>query len=67
MNSMGLFERLARGAVAQLDDLGQRLGAASRLQRLTQIFGDATRLEIGFWQMGLDAHPSPHPSPGDRS
>ena len=48
------YQSLAASAVTRLDDLGRRMGAASRMPRLVQIFDNATRLEIGFWQMGLD-------------
>jgi thiaminase len=29
-------------------------GAEGRFQALSKIFNQATRLEIAFWQMGLD-------------
>ena len=48
------YQGVAANATAQLDDLGARLGADTRIDRLSRIFHDATRLEIGFWQMGLD-------------
>jgi thiaminase/transcriptional activator TenA len=48
------YQGIARGAVSQLDELMARLGAPSRLPRLRRTFRDATRLELGFWQMGLD-------------
>lgn len=53
------YQELAASAVAQLDDLGRRFGAPARAQRLQQTFADATRLEIGFWQMSLDAARAP--------
>lgn len=48
------YQSVASAASAQLDDLGARLGGNARIDRLSRIFHDATRLEIGFWQMGLD-------------
>ncbi|MFT5449641.1 MAG: thiaminase/transcriptional activator TenA [Gammaproteobacteria bacterium] len=48
------YQSVAASASAQLDDLGARLGGEARIDRLSHIFHDATRLEIGFWQMGLD-------------
>ncbi len=48
------YQNVATDAIAHLDDLGARLGGDARFNRLSQIFHDATRLEIGFWQMGLD-------------
>jgi thiaminase/transcriptional activator TenA len=48
------YQGVATDAIAQFDDLGVRLGADARMDRLRRIFHDATRLEIGFWQMGLD-------------
>ena len=48
------YQRVAAQAIAQLGDLGARLGGDARIDRLSRIFHDATRLEIGFWQMGLD-------------
>ena len=48
------YQSIAASASAQLDDLGVRLGGDARIDRLSHIFHDATRLEIGFWQMGLD-------------
>jgi thiaminase/transcriptional activator TenA len=48
------YQSIAASASAQLDDLGARLGGDVRIDRLSHIFHDATRLEINFWQMGLD-------------
>jgi thiaminase/transcriptional activator TenA len=48
------YQNVAADAAMQLNDLGARLGADARMDRLSRIFHDATRLEIGFWQMGLD-------------
>jgi len=47
------YQRVAAEAVVSLDRLwGTRAGGA-RLDPLTRIFRDATRLETDFWQMGL--------------
>ncbi len=48
------YQAVAQSASTQLDDLGGRYGASARIQTLEKIFRDATRLEIAFWQMGLD-------------
>ncbi len=52
------YQAVVQGAVAQLDRVaGRRLGGAAetsdRWASLTRTFRDATRLEIGFWDMGL--------------
>ena len=47
------YQETAAAAIAQLDDLFARRGGPARLPGLERIFGDATRLEIDFWQMGL--------------
>ena len=49
------YQALAQGHVAFLDDLASRRGGAARLPALGAAFATATRLEVGFWQMGLDA------------
>lgn len=49
------YQSLARGHVGFLQDLARRRGGTARRQDLGKIFTTATRLEIGFWQMGLDA------------
>ena len=42
--------------MAEVDWLNARLGgvAPDRFSALARTFRDATRLEIDFWQMGLD-------------
>ena len=55
MYSSAAYQDVANSAIEQLDSLGVRLGAEARIAALTDIFRDATRLEIEFWQMGLDA------------
>ncbi len=52
------YQELVRAAVAQLDRVAaRRLGGsperAGRWRSLARTFGAATRLEIGFWDMGL--------------
>lgn len=52
------YQEVARDALAQLDRvaarrLGSDLTAAPRWPGLSQTFRTATRLEIGFWDMGL--------------
>ncbi len=44
---------VARDAVAALDSLAERRGGHHRLASLVRNFGQATRLEEAFWQMGL--------------
>jgi thiaminase/transcriptional activator TenA len=56
--SGGEFQEVGRGACAQLDRVAQaRIGAnvgdSPRWPELCRIFDQATRLEIGFWDMGL--------------
>jgi thiaminase/transcriptional activator TenA len=53
------YQDVARGAMAQLDRVAaRRLGpdptASPRWAKLTETFRTATRLEIGFWDMGLN-------------
>ncbi|MBK1668493.1 thiaminase II [Rhodovibrio sodomensis] len=52
------FQEVGRGACAQLDRIAQaRIGGdvtqSPRWAELCRIFDQATRLEIGFWDMGL--------------
>jgi len=49
------YQSLARGHVAFLEDLAARRGGGGRMAALGATFATATRLEVGFWQMGLDA------------
>ena len=49
------YQEVAHAHAAQLDRLLQRRGGAGRTESLTRIFSEATRLEAGFWQMGIDA------------
>jgi len=49
------YQDVARQAVAQLDRVGARRGGEARFAALSRTFAQATRLEVAFWQMGLDA------------
>lgn len=49
------YQEVAWGHAAHLDELMARRGGSGRFDRLAQTFEEATRLEIAFWQMGLDA------------
>lgn len=42
-------------AVARLDRLFEERGSEARLGELKKTFEEATRLEVDFWQMGLNA------------
>lgn len=46
---------MVRGSVAQFDRLAARRGGDVRFDALSKTFAAATELEVGFWQMGLDA------------
>ncbi len=48
------YQAVASGAVARLDDLAARRGGDARFESLSATFRAATRLEIGFWDMGLN-------------
>lgn len=47
------YQAVARGAVERLDDLARRRGGDARFAALSATFNAATRLEVGFWDMGL--------------
>lgn len=54
------FQEVSRAAVRQIDSVAQRrMGAdptqSPRWSQLCEIFSMAVWLEVGFWQMGLDA------------
>jgi len=49
------YRDIVAGAVGQLDRLFARRGGEARFADLSATFTAATRLEAGFWQMGLDA------------
>ena len=47
------YQEVAEAAVAQLDSLGSRRLTPDREAVLAKTFAQATRLEAGFWEMGL--------------
>lgn len=49
------YQDVATAAAARLDRLYASRGGEARFDSLAKIFGEATRLEADFWQMGLDA------------
>ncbi len=53
------FQDAARIALDQLERVGAARGADARFENLSGTFAAATRLEIGFWEMGLAAARTP--------
>ncbi len=49
------YQQVARGAAAFIEGLAVRRGGSARLGSLCKTFGEATRLEIAFWDQGLAA------------
>ncbi len=49
------YQDIVKAAVTRLDEMGARRGGAVRFDDLARTFESATRLEVGFWQMGLNA------------
>ncbi len=49
------YQATAAEAVLSLDKVGRARGAEARMDTLVAIFGEATRLEAAFWDMGLAA------------
>jgi thiaminase/transcriptional activator TenA len=49
------YQEVAWAHAAQLDRLLLRRGGPGRIDGLARTFGEATRLEAGFWQMGVDS------------
>jgi thiaminase (transcriptional activator TenA) len=49
------YQAVAGDAAAALDRLMERRGGPGRIDSLVTTFRQATRLEVDFWQMGLDA------------
>jgi thiaminase/transcriptional activator TenA len=49
------YQTVAADAVRLLDQVGAARGAAARQAQLATVFGEATRLEAAFWDMGLAA------------
>ena len=47
------YQDVARAAATLIEDLAQRRGGAARLDSFRKTFGEATRLEIAFWDQGL--------------
>jgi len=47
------FQQLAAGVAAQMDRLAAQRMPEARFPQLAETFAAATRLEIGFWDMGL--------------
>jgi len=48
------FQALDRAVVEQMDRLAAERASEARMPGLARTFADATRLEIGFWDMGLN-------------
>lgn len=49
------YQGVAANARRHLDDLAARAMTERRFTELAALFGTASRLEVDFWQMGLDA------------
>lgn len=49
------YREVVRNSVAHIDRLAARRGGDARFDDLARTFRQATDLEVGFWQMGLDA------------
>ena len=49
------YQTISAEAVDLLDRVGKTRGADKRIAALRRTFGEATRLETAFWQMGLAA------------
>lgn len=49
------YQEVATAEIVFLDDLMARRGGPGRMGALLNTFAKATRLEVDFWQMGLDA------------
>jgi thiaminase (transcriptional activator TenA) len=48
------YQQVARDAARYIERLAVRRGAEARFDGLTRTFGEATRLEVNFWQQGLE-------------
>ncbi|WP_169544978.1 thiaminase II [Sneathiella aquimaris] len=48
------YQAVFRSAIEQLDGLAEERLTPARYASLSKTFAEATRLEVGFWQMGLD-------------
>lgn len=53
------YAEVVQATVAQIDRLAARRGGEARFADLAATFRLATELEVGFWQMGLDAAGKP--------
>lgn len=53
------FQDAARTALVQLERVGRTRGGTQRFDALARTFAAATRLEVGFWEMGLAAAERP--------
>ncbi len=49
------YREVVGNSIAQMDRLAARRGGDARFDDLARTFRQATDLEVGFWQMGLDA------------
>lgn len=49
------YQEVAWSHAKQLDQMLGRRGGPGRIRKLQRTFAEATRLEVGFWQMGIDA------------
>ncbi|MEE2998284.1 MAG: thiaminase II [Pseudomonadota bacterium] len=49
------YQALAKAEIRQLDNLMSTRGGEGRFKELSKIFNQSVRLEIDFWQMGLNA------------
>ncbi|MDP6271424.1 MAG: thiaminase II, partial [Alphaproteobacteria bacterium] len=47
------YQEVAAGAADQLDSLYERRAGEGRWPEMVKTFGQATRLEVAFWEMGL--------------
>jgi len=47
------FQRLAESVKAQMQQLARQRAGPERFAGLAKTFRDATRLEVGFWEMGM--------------
>lgn len=49
------YQPVSEAAVAQIERLAETRFTEARFASLSKTFREATKLEVGFWQMGLDA------------
>ena len=48
------YQKIAEAEIEQLNKLMESRGSEGRFNALSKIFDQATRLEVAFWQMGLN-------------